>query len=156
MKGRFHPKNNLTLNPSGNESIRDVIDRVSLSRRRFIMTAVGTSVLTVLGDVSIGGFLQSVDAAPIPKGTGFAGIGFKSIPPNLLNPATGFLEKDLVSVPEGYTAKVLIAWEIRSHPAQLGYQMPPKMPLLKKSSLVCTMMGCTTSLYSQGMLLVGQ
>ncbi|MBD2728762.1 PhoX family phosphatase [Nostoc sp. FACHB-892] len=110
MKGRFHPKNNLTLNPSGNESIRDVIDRVSLSRRRFIMTAVGTSVLTVLGDVSIGGFLQSVDAAPIPKGTGFAGIGFKSIPPNLLNPATGLLEKDLVSVPEGYTAKVLIAW----------------------------------------------
>lgn len=110
MKGRFHPKNNLTLNPSGNESIRDVIDRVSLSRRRFIMTAVGTSVLTVLGDVSIGGFLQSVDAAPIPKGTGFAGIGFKSIPPNLLNPVTGLLEKDLVSVPEGYTAKVLIGW----------------------------------------------
>jgi uncharacterized protein len=110
MKGRFHPKNNLTLNPSGNESIRDVIDRVSLSRRRFIMTAVGTSVLTVLGDVSIGGFLQSVEAASIPKGTGFAGIGFKSIPPNLLNPNTGLLEKDLVSVPEGYTAKVLIAW----------------------------------------------
>ncbi|MBD2361061.1 PhoX family phosphatase [Anabaena minutissima FACHB-250] len=110
MKGRFHPKNNVTLNPSKNESIRDVIDRVSLSRRRFIMTAVGTSVLTVLGDVSIGGFLQSVEAAPIPKGTGFAGIGFKSIPPNLRNPATGLLEKDLVSVPEGYTAKVLIAW----------------------------------------------
>ncbi|HIK05470.1 MAG TPA: PhoX family phosphatase [Trichormus sp. M33_DOE_039] len=110
MKGRFHPKNNLTVNPSKNESIRDVIDRVSLSRRRFIMTAVGTSVLTVLGDVSIGGFLQSVEAAPIPKGTGFGGIGFKSIPPNLLNPATGNLEKDLVSVPEGYTAKVLVAW----------------------------------------------
>ncbi|WP_414575581.1 PhoX family protein [Anabaena sp. CCY 9402-a] len=110
MKGRFHPKNNVTLNQSKNESIRDVIDRVSLSRRRFIMTAVGTSVLTVLGDVSIGGFLQSVEAAPIPKGTGFAGIGFKSIPPNLRNPATGLLEKDLVSVPEGYTAKVLIAW----------------------------------------------
>jgi uncharacterized protein len=110
MKGRFHPKNNLTLNPSGNESIRDVIDRVSLSRRRFVMTAVGTSVLAVLGDVSIGGFLQSVEAAPIPKGTGFAGIGFKSIPPNLLNSVTGLLEKDLVSVPEGYTAKVLVAW----------------------------------------------
>ncbi|UKO96153.1 PhoX family protein [Nostoc sp. UHCC 0870] len=110
MKGRFHPKNNATLNPSKNESIRDVIDRVSVSRRRFIMTAVGTSVLTVLGDVSLGGFLHSVEAAPIPKGKGFAGIGFKSIPPNLLNPATGVLEKDLVSVPEGYTAKVLLAW----------------------------------------------
>jgi secreted PhoX family phosphatase len=110
MKGRSHPKNNVTLNPSKNESIRDVIDRVSLSRRRFIMTAVGTSVLTVLGDVSIGGFLQSVEAAPIPKGTGFGGIGFKSVPPNLFNPTTEVLEKDLVSVPEGYTAKVLFAW----------------------------------------------
>lgn len=110
MKGRFHPKNDATLNPSRNESIRDVIDRVSVSRRRFIMTAVGTSVLTVLGDVSIGGFLQSVEAAPIPKGTGFGGIGFEAVPPNLGNPATGLLEKDLVSVPEGYTAKILAAW----------------------------------------------
>ncbi|AUT03240.1 twin-arginine translocation pathway signal protein [Nostoc sp. CENA543] len=110
MKGRFHPKNNVTLNPSRNESIRDVIDRVSMSRRRFIMTAASASVLTVVGEVSLGGFLQSVEAAPIPKGTGFGGIGFKSVPPNLFNPTTGVLEKDLVSVPEGYTAKVLFAW----------------------------------------------
>ncbi|MBD2346190.1 PhoX family protein [Anabaena subtropica] len=110
MKGRFHPKNNRTINPSGNESIRDVIDRMSMSRRKFIFTAASASVLTVVGEVSIGGLLQSVQASPIPKGTGFAGIGFKSVPPNLLNPATGLLEKDLVSVPEGYTAKVLIAW----------------------------------------------
>ncbi|BAB76493.1 PhoX family protein [Anabaena sp. FACHB-709] len=110
MKGRFHPKNNQTINPSSNESIRDVIDRMSMSRRKFIFTAASASLLTVVGEVSIGGFLQSVEASPIPKGTGFAGIGFKSVPPNLLNPATGLLEKDLVSVPEGYTAKVLIAW----------------------------------------------
>jgi len=110
VKGRFHPKNDVTLNPSRNESILDVIDRVSVSRRKFIMTAAGASILTVLGETSIGGFLQSVEAAPIPRGLGFGGIGFKSIPPNLLNPTTGTLEKDLVSVPEGYTAKVLIAW----------------------------------------------
>ncbi|MCF4969856.1 PhoX family protein [Nostoc sp. CMAA1605] len=110
MKGRFHPKNNVTLNQSRNESIRDVIDRVSMSRRRFIMTAASASVLTVVGEVSIGGILQSVEAAPIPKGTGFGGIGFKSVPPNVFNPTTGVLEKDLVSVPEGYTAKVLFAW----------------------------------------------
>jgi secreted PhoX family phosphatase len=110
MKGSFHPKNNISLNPSGNESISDVINRVGMKRRRFIMTAVGASVLTVVGDVSIGGFLQTVEATPVPKGTGFGGIGFKSIPPNLLNPTTGLLEKDLVSVPEGYTAKVLVAW----------------------------------------------
>ncbi|AFY46132.1 putative phosphatase [Nostoc sp. PCC 7524] len=114
MKGRFHPRNDATLNPSRNESIRDVIDRVSLSRRRFIMTAVGTSVLTVVGEVSIGGFLHSVEASPIPAKPGFGGIGFKSVPPNLnpdpTNPSSIRLEKDLVSVPEGYTAKVLLAW----------------------------------------------
>ncbi|MDM9381701.1 PhoX family phosphatase [Chlorogloeopsis sp. ULAP01] len=110
MKGSLHPKNDVTINPSGNESIRDVIERFSMSRRRFIITAASTSVLTVMGEVSIGGFLHSVEAAPIPPGTGFGGIGFKSIPPNLNNPATGLLEKDLVSVPEGYKVEVLVAW----------------------------------------------
>ncbi|BAZ07799.1 PhoX family protein [Calothrix sp. NIES-3974] len=110
MKGRFHPKNDVSLNNSGNESIRDVIERMGMNRRRFIMTAVGTSVLTALGDVTVGGFLQTVEAAPIPPSQGFQGIGFESIKPNLLNPATGKLEKDLVSVPNGYKAEVLIAW----------------------------------------------
>ncbi|MDB9316411.1 PhoX family protein [Nodularia spumigena] len=110
MKGHLHPKNNITLNPSGNESIRDVIGRVSMKRRRFIMTAVGASALTVLGDVTIGGLLQTVAASPVPAGLGFAGFSFESIEPNLLNPATGLLEKDLVSVPQGYKAQVLLAW----------------------------------------------
>ncbi|BAY39873.1 twin-arginine translocation pathway signal [Nostoc sp. NIES-2111] len=110
MKGRFHPKNNVTINPSRNESILDVIDRMSMSRRKFIFTAASASVMTVVGEASIGGFLQSVEASPIPKSRGFAGIGFKSIPPNLFNSSTGLLQKDLVSVPEGYEAKVLFAW----------------------------------------------
>lgn len=110
MKGQFHPKNEITINPSGNDSIRDVIGRVSMKRRRFIMTAVGTSALTVLGDISLNSFLQTVEAAPVRPGVGFAGIGFKSIPPNRLNPTTGKLEKDLVSVPPGYTARILSAW----------------------------------------------
>ncbi|BAY91869.1 MULTISPECIES: PhoX family protein [unclassified Tolypothrix] len=110
MKGSLHPKNNITLNPSSNESIYDVINRVSMKRRRFIMTAVGASALTVLGDVSVSGLLQTVEATPAPKSKGFGGIGFKSVPPNLLNKTTGLLEKDLVSVPQGYTAKVLVAW----------------------------------------------
>ncbi|AFZ59192.1 PhoX family phosphatase [Anabaena cylindrica FACHB-243] len=110
MKGQFHPKNDTTINPSGNESILDVIDRVSIKRRRFITTAVGASVMTVLGDMTLGGFFQTVEAAPIPAGIGFAGIGFESIEPNLRNPVTGLLEKDLVTVPKGYTARVLSAW----------------------------------------------
>lgn len=114
MKGRYHPQNNVTINPSKNESIRDVIDRVSMSRRKFIVTAASASALTVAGEVSIGGLLRSVQAAPIPAKPGFGGIGFKSVPPNLnpnpANPDSIRLEKDLVSVPEGYTAKVLVAW----------------------------------------------
>ncbi|MBE9200092.1 MULTISPECIES: PhoX family phosphatase [unclassified Nodularia (in: cyanobacteria)] len=110
MKGHLHPKNDITINPSGNESILDVIGRVSIKRRRFVMTAVGTSALTVLGDMSLGGFLQTVEAAPVPAGLGFGGIGFESIEPNLRNPATGNLEKDLVTVPKGYTARILSAW----------------------------------------------
>ena len=110
MKGKFHPKNNITLNPSGNESILDVIGRVSMKRRRFMITTAATSAVTVLGDISLGGFLKTVAAATVPAGLGFGGIGFESIEPNLLNPATGLLEKDLVTVPQGYTAKVLSAW----------------------------------------------
>lgn len=110
MKGSLHPKNNVTINPSNNESIRDVIDRMSMSRRRFVLTAAGASVFTVVGEVSIGGFLRTVEAAPIPVGPVFGGIGFESIPPNLNNPSTGLLEKDLVSVPAGYKAELLVAW----------------------------------------------
>lgn len=110
MKGSLHPKNNRTLNPSSNESIRDVIGRVSLSRRRFLYTAAGTAALTAVGEVTIGGFLRTVEAAPVPTSLGFEGIGFESIPPNLNDPATGLLEKDLVSVPAGYKANVLVAW----------------------------------------------
>ncbi|MBW4626524.1 MAG: PhoX family phosphatase [Brasilonema octagenarum HA4186-MV1] len=110
MKGSLHPKNDVTINPSGNESILNVIDRIGMSRRRFILTAASASVLTVVGEVSIDGFLRSVEAAPIPAGLGFGGIGFESIPPNLNNPQTGLLEKDLVSVPPGYKVEVLVAW----------------------------------------------
>ncbi|MEA5515654.1 PhoX family phosphatase [Nodularia sp. UHCC 0506] len=110
MKGHLHPKNDITINPSGNESILDVIGRVSMKRRRFITTTAAATAATVFSDIAISGFLQTVEAAPVPAGLGFAGIGFESIEPNLLNPATGVLQKDLVTVPKGYTAKVLVAW----------------------------------------------
>jgi secreted PhoX family phosphatase len=110
MKGHLHPKNDITINPSGNESILNVIGRVSMKRRRFIMTTAGATAATVLGDMTLGGFLQTVEAAPVPAGLGFPGMGFESIEPNLLNPETGLLEKDLVTVPKGYTARVLVAW----------------------------------------------
>ena len=110
MKGHLHPKNDITINPSGNESILDVIGRVSMKRRRFITTTAAATAATVFSDIAISGFLQTVEAAPVPAGLGFGGIGFESIEPNLLNPATQLLEKDLVTVPKGYTARILSAW----------------------------------------------
>ncbi|MDB9539296.1 PhoX family phosphatase [Anabaenopsis tanganyikae CS-531] len=112
MKSHLHPKNNITINPSGNESILDVIGRVSMKRRRFVVTAASTSILAVLGDTTVSGLLQTATASTstVPAGLGFAGIGFQSIEPNLRNAETGLLEKDLVSVPPGYTARILSAW----------------------------------------------
>ena len=47
MKGIKHPKNDLTINPSGNPSIHDVIARVDPSRRLFIKGSVGAGALGV-------------------------------------------------------------------------------------------------------------
>jgi hypothetical protein len=112
MKGRQHPANDRTLNTSHNESIRDVIARIDPSRRRILKTGVGAGALAAFGGVTLAGFVESVAAAarPVPASAGFAGIGFASVPPNLYNPATGLLHKDLVTVPDGYVARVLAAW----------------------------------------------
>ena len=110
MKGKQHPSNDVTINVSGNESIRDVIARTDMGRRHFIKTAMSASVLAAFGGVTLGGIMRSVEAAPIAPGIGFGGIGFDAIPPNLRNPDTGLLTKDLVSVPAGYKAEVLVAW----------------------------------------------
>ncbi|MCU0936536.1 MAG: PhoX family phosphatase [Gammaproteobacteria bacterium] len=104
MKGSLHPKNDETINPSGNESIRDVLDRVQLNRRRFLQTSVSASVLAALGGVTVEGFVRAVEAAPIPPASGFGGIGFESILPSLAPVA------DQVAVPPGYRVEPLLCW----------------------------------------------
>lgn len=102
MKGKLHPSNDETVNPSGNESVRDVLSRVD--RRRFLQLGLGAPALAALGGVTIGGLVQSVEAAPILPSTGFSGIGFESIPPSVAPVA------DKVSIPPGYNVDVLLAW----------------------------------------------
>ena len=104
MKGKQHPANDVTINPSSNESIRDVIARTDMGRRHFLKTAMSASMLAAFGGISMGGLIRSVQAAAIPAANGFAGIGFESIPPSLAPVA------DAVAVPSGYTAQVLAAW----------------------------------------------
>ena len=109
MKGIQHPSNDVTINPSGNESIHDVIGRTDPGRRTFLKTAVSASVLASLGGVSLSGLMRAVEAAPVSAGPGFPGIGFESIPPSLIVPPAVSIA-DEVRVPAGYKVEVLAAW----------------------------------------------
>mgnify|MGYP002784650303 CR=1 FL=1 len=103
MKGKSHPTNDVTLNPSRNESIFDVIGRTDPSRRRFIQGGVGATALATAGGLTLGGLVSTVEAAPIRR-AGLPGIGFQSVPASVAPLA------DKVTVPAGYTAEVLVAW----------------------------------------------
>ncbi len=104
MKGKSHPQNDRSLNLTANESILDVIDRVNASRRRFVQTGIGASALTAAGGLTLGGFVGAVQAAPVPPGLGFPGFGFANVPASLAPVA------DLVTVPAGYSAQLMVAW----------------------------------------------
>jgi secreted PhoX family phosphatase len=115
MKGKLHPRNDTTLNPSGNESIRDVIDRVSVSRRTFIKGSASAGMLAAAGGLTLSGLVNTVHAAPIPPGLAFAGIGFDSIPADTAPVA------DAVMVPPGYTVKALVSWGDPIMPGGVAY-----------------------------------
>ncbi|MCB1998274.1 MAG: PhoX family phosphatase [Rhodoferax sp.] len=104
MKGKSHPTNDLTINPSGNPSIYDVIDRVDVTRRRFVQGGVGGAALAAAGGLTLGGLVNTVHAAPVPPSLGFPGIGFESVPPSLAPVA------DRVTVPQGYTVQAFVCW----------------------------------------------
>ncbi|UCV28981.1 PhoX family protein [Ferribacterium limneticum] len=101
MKGIKHPKNDLTINPSGNDSIFDVIGRVEVSRRRFIQGSASASMLAAAGGLTLSGIVGTVEAAVAAP---VVGIGFTGVPASLAPVA------DVVTVPAGYTAKALVAW----------------------------------------------
>jgi hypothetical protein len=112
MKGLSHPTNDVSLNPSSNSSIRDVIDGVDSSRRQFIQGSVSAAALASAGGLTLGGLVGTVEAAPVPPGPGFPGMGFESIPVSLdIDPSPSISAvADVVKVPSGYTAKVFVAW----------------------------------------------
>jgi uncharacterized protein len=115
VKGKLHARNDVVLNPSNNDSIRTVIERVDRSRRQFIQASLSASVFAALSGISINGLVKTASASPVPPGSGFAGIGFESIPPYraVLDAATGQILSplsDQVSVPPGYNVELLAAW----------------------------------------------
>ncbi|MBP6223627.1 MAG: PhoX family phosphatase [Rhizobacter sp.] len=104
MKGKSHPTNDVSLNPSSGHSIRDVIDRVDSSRRQFIQGSASAAALASAGGLTLGGLVSTVQAATVPASLGFPGIGFESVPASRAPVA------DLVKVPAGYTANVFVSW----------------------------------------------
>lgn len=107
MSSDLHPDNKLNpdqsqSNDSGNTSIRELIEQRQMSRRDFLASSLGaTATVAVLGSAVVDGLTHGAEAAPKPLGQ----IGFTSVPPNLAATFT-----DAVTVPQGYTAKVLVAW----------------------------------------------
>jgi uncharacterized protein len=115
MKGTSHPTNDLTLAESASPSIRDVIDSVETGRRQFIKTGLSATALASAGGLTLGGLVNTVQAAPTPATLGFPGIGFESVPANTraANVAAGGSATstiDRITVPAGYTAQVFVAW----------------------------------------------
>ncbi len=108
MKGSKHPKNDLTVNPSGNESILDVIARVDVTRRRFVQGSAGAGMLAAAGGLTLSGVVNAMEGHH-PHHHKPVGIGFDGIPPSLaLDGIKNVVDE--VRVPDGYTANLLVAW----------------------------------------------
>lgn len=117
MKGIHHPNNDVSLNESGNTSIEEVLSNVDMSRRKFIMTSIGSSALVAAGGLTLSGFanavtspavggtLASTNAAITTVGAPTVPITFTPIAPNLAASVV-----DAVTVPQGYTAELFVAW----------------------------------------------
>lgn len=115
-----HPVNAISINPSANESVRDVIDRVDTNRRPFMKGGLGAATLTAFGGEALLGAVRGAYAAtPAPVG----GIGFSSIAASL---APGMF--DGVKVLSGYTAKIFSAWGDPIGHASGSPQLDPNLP----------------------------
>lgn len=83
-------------NPSDNKTFEDVV-AARFSRRSFL----GGGLAAAAGAMSIGGISSLLQAVPAQASPGSPLLGFSAIPVS---------SADTVVVPEGYTARVLIAW----------------------------------------------
>ncbi len=101
MSSVLHPDNDQTINPSGNESIRDVMQRYT-GRRSFLQGMLSVGVVTGLGGMATSA--KAYTPSPSPVG----GITFTAVPPNRPSNPGGFI--DAITVPPGYSCRVLSSW----------------------------------------------
>ena len=94
--------NDESNNPSTNPSMQELIDNCDHDRRFFLKCSLGTATLATFAGVGLGGLSTSVAAHGDNPAKPL--IGFSSVAANTL-PLT-----DAVTVPQGYTARVMVAW----------------------------------------------
>ena len=113
MSSLLHPDGKLNSSDSvANESTHHTIHEIiaaSLSRRGFIKGSVGVTALAISSGSILSTFSSNVSADDpkkyrIKPESLSPEIGFTAVPANVI-PMT-----DVVTVPEGYTARVLVAW----------------------------------------------
>ena len=106
MSSALHPDgkanpSQASSNTSGNVSIHELIEARKISRRDFLKGSFGVTAVALFGGSLLDGFTQTASAAGLAA-TGK--IGFTSVPANIVP------MKDGVTVPIGYSARVLLAW----------------------------------------------
>jgi uncharacterized protein len=115
-------------NDSGNASIHELVQQRLVSRRGFLATSMGVTAAVTIGGTVLDALTNPAEAAvggPSPSPAG--GIGFTSVPPNLAATFT-----DEVSVPQGYSARVLAAW---GDPLDMGPAWNPATPMTEAQQL---------------------
>lgn len=123
---RTHDADDEMSNPTANPSFEQVLAQRLVSRRGFLKhsaaTTAGITAAGVFGGSLLDAVLNPAQAAPAPVG----GIGFTSVPANVV-PMT-----DAVTVPAGYSARVLVAWGDR---LTAGAQWNPADPMDEATQL---------------------
>ncbi len=111
MSSKLHPDGKLnpsdvTSNDGGNNTLQEIIEQRKLTRRDFLITSAGTTAavtaLSVLSNAAIGEILNGTKALQDINSLGI--IGFTPVSINTV-PMT-----DGVTVPAGYSARVLVSW----------------------------------------------
>lgn len=99
--------NDESNNPSTNPSMQDVIDSCDHDRRFFLKCSLGTATLATFAGAGLGSLSTGAFAKGGMSGKGHTHkplIGFSPVAANTL-PMT-----DAVTVPAGYSARVMLAW----------------------------------------------
>ena len=129
MSSSLHPdhaghEERPSSNPSDSTSLGEMIERRIFSRRGFLRSSVATGGVALAAGTGLAALSDGAEAAPPPIG----GIGFSSVPANIA-PMT-----DGVTVPDGYSVRVMLGW---GDALDTGPNWDPSLPMDEATQLRC-------------------